>query len=184
MANNETQRLARKWVQKTNPKGDRETLAAMEHIMATTEPLTMADAEWNHDEHALAGATLDYGYGTTDVIMLDKEDDGFISYIAPDYRHGYAYPQFFTPNGKRYAFYEVAPTVSSNENAADKQAELATLETVEDYVNAPHGTVVAEPGGYAWTKDNDGEWSGNGIWPTSHELSGTKRQELRKGWGK
>ena len=175
MTNNETQRLARKWVQKTNPKGDRETLAAIEQILATTDPLTMADVEWDHDKYALTGATLDYGHGPTDVVMLDKDGDGFINYITADkHDYGDASPSTLTPNGKRYELREVG--------APEQPAHPETLVTEQDYENAPAGTVVAEPGRPALTKTHGGEWHRYGGWFTSDEMAHTERQVLR--WGK
>ena len=168
MTNNETQRLARKWVQKTNPKGDRETLAAIEQILATTDPLTMADVEWRDEEHHLAGATTHDG---EEVAMIWPQT---ATYIATN--KGSRRRDQLTPNGKKYELREVG--------APEQPARPATLETVEDYVNAPHGTIVAEPGYYAWTKDNDGDWQQGNGWRTSDEMAGTKRDMLRRGWGK
>lgn len=59
--NNNTKRLAREWAEriKAAPEGTYtpRAIAAAEHILATTTPPTMAEVEWNNEEHHLAGAT-------------------------------------------------------------------------------------------------------------------------------
>lgn len=172
MTNTETQRLARKWVQKARPKGDRETLAAMEHIMATTEPLTMADVGWDDEKHRGAGATDTNGK----VWIMSQNDGDYINCVGLDMSTCGAPEETLTPNGKRYELREVG--------APEQPEHPATLETLEDYENAPVGTVVAEPGYYAWTKGPKVEWWRRGDWKIGHEMAGTKRQVLRWGWGK
>lgn len=166
---NETARLARKWVKKTNPKGDRETLAAIQHILATTSPLTMADVEWDTEEHHLAGATTPM---SRDVVMMWDDEDNDCIFTEK----GRVLRKALTPNGKKYELREVG--------APEQPALPATLETVEDYVNAPEGTTVAEPGYTAWTKVYDGNWWRGDEDNTSHWMAGTKRDVLRRGWGK
>lgn len=166
MTNTETQRLARQWVQKARPKGDRETLAAMEHIMATTEPLTMADVEWRDEEHHMAGATTHDG---EEVAMIWPQTAVYLATTKGTWRRDQ-----LTPNGKRYELREVG--------APEQPEHPATLETLEDYENAPVGTVVAEPGRPALTKTHGGDWHRYGGWFTSDEMEHTERQVLR--WGK
>ena len=181
MTNTETQRLARKWVQKTNPKGDRETLAAIEQILATTDPLTMADVEWNDEKHYLAEA-VHPNFGKV-IMLFQNADTGniFVNFYEDGERHlVYATPEYLTPNSKRYELREVG----APEQPAHPET-LETLETLEDYENAPEGTIVArgdhapllKRGPNAWTT----EYSSLAY---DEDMAGTERQELRKGWGK
>lgn len=177
MSNN-TARLAREWA--ANPDTKDETLkrAAMEHIMATTEPLTMADTEWDDEKHHLAGAIDAEG---TEVVMIGTFSGTIRVWDVDEVNERFApvleNPGTLTPNGKHYELREVG--------APEQPEHPATLETLEDYENAPVGTVVAEPGYYAWTKGPKVEWWRRGDWKIGHEMAGTKRQVLRwGGWGK
>ena len=67
---NERERLAREWATSTLPKGDAKTMAAIEHILATTTEPTMADVEWDWDKHLLAGATLEADGETLEAITV------------------------------------------------------------------------------------------------------------------
>lgn len=149
---------------------------AAQHILATTTPPTMADVEWNDEKHYLAGAVDADGH---EVVMLDKLH-GNIRVCDVDQmglgRPVLESPKTITPNGKRYELREVG--------APEQPAHPATLETVEDYVNAPHGTIVAGPGVSAWTKGSDGGWWQGRSWFTSSGMAGTKRDMLRRGWRK
>lgn len=176
---NETARLAREWAEdflthadKTDDRYDPSkagVIAAAERILATTDPLTMADVEWDDDKHYLTGATGPFG---DEVVMMWYDDD--TDHI---FTNGEEWPRDrLTPNGKRYELREVG--------APEEPARPATLETVEDYENAPAGTVVAEPGRPALTKTHGGEWHRYGGWFTSDEMAHTERQVLRWGKGK
>lgn len=178
MSNN-TARLAREWAEdflthadKTDDRYDPSkagVIAAAERILATTDPLTMADVEWDDDKHYLTGATGPFG---DEVVMMWYDDD--TDHI---FTNGEEWPRDrLTPNGKKYELREVG--------APEEPEHPATLVTEQDYVNAPHGTIVAEPGGHALTKGSDGGWWPGGTWRTSREMSGTKRDVLRRGWGK
>ena len=172
---NETARLAREWAESRNPNSlTGAAKAAREHIMATTDPLTMADVEWNDEKHYLAGAVDADGH---EVVMLDKLH-GNIRVCDVDQmglgRPVLESPKTITPNGKRYELREIG--------AQEEPARPATLVTEQDYENAPVGTVVAEPGRPALTKTHGGEWHRYGGWFTSDEMAGTERQVLR--WGK
>lgn len=79
------------------------------------------------------------------------------------------------------------PTAPLDECAGSDKTVPATLVTQADYENAPVGTIVEEPGGWAWRKGYDGEWysrSRGGTWRTIREMADTERQVLRWGWGK
>ena len=171
---NDTQRLARAWAELvlTQEIITPEAVAAAEHILATTTPPTMADVEWDHDKYHLHGATTPKG---DEVVML-WHDDIDTDHIITDHAE---WPRDrLTPNGKRYELREVG--------APEQPEHPETLVTLEDYENAPVGTVVAMRGCFAWTKGGCGDWGdGDGRnWDTNGEMAGIKRDVLRKGWGK
>lgn len=166
------EKLARQWAKKTTPKGDRETLAAIEHILATTSPPTMAGVEWDHEKHHLAGAVFqNAGTDTTaEVVMFQKIGTGAI--FAVDDEDGQPFigdASKYTPNGKRYELREVP----------DHPEALVTL---EDYKNAPAKTLVCFHDCEPFLKEDDGGWTVQGGHPWSdEELEGTRRSVLR--WG-
>lgn len=169
--NTETAQLAREWAQTTQPKGDAKTRAAIEHIMATT-PQTMADVVWDDEKHTLAGATLDIGHGPQNVTMTGRHGS-IIYYITEDGRADYAYRSELTPNGKKYKLAEVT-----------EPEHPETLSTVEDYEDAPEGTIIANPGDMPWIKE-DGHWRSPIFRQSSESLAltvvGNDRPVLR--WG-
>lgn len=179
MSNN-TARLAREWAQEKlaveydYPERVRgKELAAVEHIMATTTEPTMDEVEWNEDTHALTGAVVDVGSGPVDVVMLAGSVDG-IDYATLDGKFGYEPRYYFTPNGKRYELREVT----------DKPENPETLRTVEDYENAPEGTIVSGRLAYPIAKGASGDWAnGDGTDFQAIYLAGASRQVLRWGWG-
>ena len=175
---NDTQRLARQWAEKilASEAGTPESQAAAEHIMATTTPLTMADAEWDDEKHRLAGATVPMVSGPEEVVMLSERDDDTIDFALMDGRFGSVRKTHVTPNGKRYELREVG--------APEEPEHPAALVTEQDYANAPAGTVVAMDEGYSWTKCSDGDWWRGGIWHSDYRMADTERQVLREGWGK
>ncbi|MDK8242535.1 hypothetical protein [Corynebacterium coyleae] len=274
----EQERLARQWAESklAMPTGhlDADVIAAANHILATTKEPTMADVEWDHDKHYLAGAVDAYG---SEVIMHSRVDDCEIATIRPgDETHGGRnWDTDLIPNGKRYELREItepehpvepstktmdeyspeeqadmigmwaeyragdvasdfviieegvnragrvpcynpeapepsawAPdpdeltprfdlprvwgkdgepcevTVSSGENVAPDQPDHPEfLETVEDYKNAPQGTIVALADSPPWSKTPSGGWRQAGDYRTSPEMVGVKRKMLRWGWG-
>ncbi|AIL96406.1 hypothetical protein [Corynebacterium ureicelerivorans] len=174
---NETARLAREWAESRNPNSlTGAAKAAREHIMATTDPLTMADVEWNDEKHYLAGAVDADGH---EVVMLDKLH-GNIRVCDVDQmglgRPVLESPKTITPNGKRYELREVG--------APEEPTHPETLVTEQDYANAPAGTVVAESHYFAWQKNQFGAWRKVKTRLTDREMAGTERQVLRWGWGK
>lgn len=190
MENNE--KLAREWAEEhaeTHLKQGcdcltEQTVAAVEFILVRTAPPTMADVEWDDEEHYLAGAVDRNG---NDAVMLHKCLNNTIRVCDADsigrrFVMGREDPQHLTPNGKRYELVEA--TVSPDENVADDQPEHPrVLRTVEDYAKAPEGTIVAKPEYIAVTK-NRGEWIGMRIVRTDSSMAENGPWEvLRWGWG-
>ena len=172
MSNNR-ERLAREWATSTLPRGDAKTLAAIEHILATTTEPTMADVDWDDEKHYLAGAVDADGHevvmfgtfmGTIRVCDVSEVNNEF----APVLEN----PGTLTPNGKRYELVEVT---------GDEHPE--TLRTLEDYRIATVGTIVAYADGHAWTKTASGAWRQGKDRRTNREMAGTERLVLRWGWG-
>lgn len=171
---NQTARLAREWAKfaLTVPDGSPGSRAAAEHIMATTTEPTMADVEWDWDKHMLAGATLAVDGATFEATMLTFED-GFISYVTQSGERGMAFPERLTPNGKKYELREVT---------GDEHPE--TLTTVEDYANAPVGTIAAVDFFLPLVKLSRGFWASSmGENYSDEDIAGARRKVLRRGWG-
>lgn len=168
--NNDIERLARRWAERITAqpdwKWDPGLTAAAEHILATTTPPTMADVEWG-PEHYLAGATTPEGL---EVVMMwhDEHTENIITDEGniPRYR--------LMPNGKTYRLAEVT----------DEPEHPEVLSTVEDYENAPAGTIVANNGDSPYTKRGLGDWADRFDDKRSNEgMSDTSRKVLRWGWG-
>lgn len=179
MSNN-TARLARQWAERAkNSKYFDEyaddAAAAVEHVLATTPPPTMADIGWNDAEHYLAGAVDADGH---EVVMLDKLHGNIrvcdVDQMGPG-RPVLESPKTITPNGKRYELREVG--------APEEPAHPATLETLEDFQNAPDGTVISYAGEMPLTLVG-GIWRREGFATQTHEeMAGDKCPVLRWGWG-
>lgn len=180
MSNENTARL-RRWAESVlaMPAGhhDGDMLAAADHILATTGPLTMADVEWD-DKHFLAGATLSTEESAEELVMCGFTRDGEIYVVQPNPGRGkrgyWPMPGDLTPNGKRYELREVT----------DKPEHPETLTTVEDYENAPEGTIVAlQDTASVWVKSN-GMWRrGDYDTRSSASMEVVSRTMLREGWG-
>lgn len=170
------EKLARQWAERAkNSKYFDEyaddAAAAVEHVLATTTPLTMADVEWDVEKHHLAGATLPNG---EEVVMMWPDTYGTGHIIA---KEGEWRRDQLTPNGKRYELREIG--------APADPAHPATLVTQEDYENAPEGTIVAR-GDYApYVKRGPNAWTTEySSLAYDEDMANTARQVLRKGWGK
>ena len=163
---NERERLAREWAENLNTAWQTEYVrAALDHILATTTEPTMADVEWDEKYH-LAGATTPAGH---DAVMMwcDEESTGHIITDLGEWR-----PDQLTPNGKRYKLVEVT---------GGEHPE--TLTTVEDYKNAPVGTVVEGEGKLPWTRLEYVWKETAGDVQNDVGMAGTERRVLRWGWG-
>lgn len=179
---NEKEKLAREWAEQVKsvpevnygPKAN----AAADHILATTTKPTMDEVEWDAKKHVLAGATLlTNNDEQVDVVMLAK-DVSIIDYATLDGKHGYEHYSYFTPNGKKYELHE-----------AIGGEHPETLTTVEDYEDAPTGTVMSMPSGLVLMKEWKGTWRAAGLThPLENEVladsSDIPAIVLRKGWGK
>ena len=172
---NERERLAREWAVDCQGEGKLPAYgiaaqAAAEHILATTTPPTMQGVQWEHEKHHLAGATTPAGH---DAVMMwhDVDETGHIITDLGEWR-----PDQLTPNGKRYELVEVG--------APEEPEHPETLTTVEDYENAPEGTIVAlQDTASVWVKSN-GMWR-RGDYDTrpSASMEVVSRTMLRWGWG-
>lgn len=171
-------KLARQWATKAMDAtvSNKEVQAASEFILAHTEPEpeTMAEVEWT-TEYIFAGASDNHG---TEVVMLDmwREEDGEPELYVTDPVDGgvvMEYPGHYTPNGKRYQITEVPDHPTS-------------LSTVEDFENAPGGTIVAFDGyltvpfvkrGDHWCRpEDDNPYNADAMATSSMPV-------LRWGWG-
>lgn len=171
---NEQEKLAREWAEriKSVPPGYHDQMhhAAADHILATTAPPTMADVEWDDEKHRGLGAVDEAGQ---EWVML-QDDGGYINCIGLDLNPVGAERGELTPNGKRYELREIT-----------EPEHPETLTTVEDYENAPEGTIVKlseyeEP----LRKYEQGRWADPyGYKFTNEHLAGTIRKVKRWGWG-
>ena len=177
------EKLARQWAERKRKQVQRhledagyfpreDTMAAIEHILATTTPPTMADVEWDDEKHYLAGATTSEG-GSVVMLWHDDIDTDHIITDKEEWRRDQ-----LTPNGKRYELREVT-------DKPDEPNHPATLTALEDYEDAPEGTIVARDDHAPLLK------RGPNAWTTEYsslaydgDMAGTERQVLRKGWGK
>lgn len=149
--------------------------AAAEFILANTRPQTMADVKWSHEEHSLRGATDSYGDAT--FVMLDMqrpdEESELELFVWDGTDVTRDRPDYYTPNGKRYEIREITET-----------EHPATLATLEDYRDAPVGTIVADDWDCPHTKIDDGRWS---FRDKDHvpldTMAVTESRVLRWGWG-
>lgn len=100
---------ARKIKNSTEPYADLnvDIRKAAEFILEHIDIPTMANIEWDHEEHHLAGATDLYG---NDVVMLSRRDEGIITYLIDPYNMPYLEttynPEELILNGKMYRLTE------------------------------------------------------------------------------
>lgn len=152
-------KLARQWAESRGQfenRSERERAAA-EFILANTESETMMGREWVHSEHHMAGADWE---GDIPVVMIDPASgrSTFVFTVEEEDVHEVA-DKDLTPNGKRYKLVE---------DTTPDHPEV--LETLEDYVNAPEGTIIAKPGDHPWIKE-DRMWRSPLGWDSSHSLA-------------
>lgn len=179
---NEQERLAREWAERKREQAKRhwedsgysireDTQAAIDYILATTTPEpTMADVEWDDEKHRGLGAVDEAGQ---EWVML-QDDGGYINCIGLDLNPVGAERGELTPNGKRYELREVTGEPEHPE----------VLSTVEDYEDAPEGTIVAFDNGSPYVKLGSVWVDRGGHLSPEFGMAGTSRQVLRKGWEK
>lgn len=166
------EKLARRWAESRNPNSlSEDARAARAYILDHTTPQSMDEVAWSDEEHALAGAVMDIGSGPVEVVMLSVDSDGYLTYASLDGKVAHEMRYEFTPNGKRFRLVEDM-----------EPAHPETLTTVEDYEDAPIGTVVAAKTG-VWLKNGWGDWETTRYPPSrlNRHMAGTERQVLR--WG-
>jgi len=166
--NKETERMARQWAEwnKSCEVSSPEIQAAANFILANTPAPTMAEVEWDDDEHHLAGATTGDGL---DVVMIcnDYDTDCIIT------GDGFTPRDELTPNGKRYELREIT----------NEPEHPETLTTLEDYEDAPAGTIVASNICLPYMKYELDSWTDNfGTTVSNEELVGGPTTVLRWGW--
>lgn len=178
---NEQERLAREWAEQVKSVPEinygPQANAAADHILATTPPPSMADVEWDGEKHFLAGATLNEGDSAEEMVMCGYTRDGEIYVVEPNPGRGkrgyWPMPGDLTPNGKRYELREII-----------EPEHPEALCTVEDYEDAPVGTIAARNHFYPVVKRLPGVWLNPYDDETSSEkLAGDSRTVLRWGWG-
>lgn len=140
--------VAREWAQQYAEhgfhKGNQTLDQVARFVLDNTTPTTMADMEWDHTKHYLAGVDITETYLG---VMVGKDSANQVWVIDPKGRElTWFYAHELTPNGKRYELREVS-----------EPDHPETLKTVADYQNAPEGTIVAHPGCSPWIKE-DGMW--------------------------
>ena len=130
----------------------------------------MEGVDWDDDVHLGMGVVDDNGH---EWVMI--QDDGpYISLIGLDLNPVGAKREELTPNGKRYELREVG---------SDEPGHPEVLTTVEDYENAPEGTIVSGYSRSVSYKINHRRWEESGLLGqfTGDEMAGHARDVLR--WG-
>lgn len=212
-------RMAREWAEKIKSvpviNYGLEANAAADHIMATTDPLTMADVEWDDHEHYLTGATS--SIGGKECVMISEAEGVIVNARLGDDRVVLTTRGALTPNGKKYELREVGAGEPDVHRARALVEELArdhnlhslsdgklarsmnavldaltgekpehpqVLSTVEDYQNAPVGTVVAAKGFFPYMKLGQGYWVNRSLGPHFEaDMASEACEVLRWGWG-
>lgn len=137
-------------------------LEAIKSVLPERPKQTMAEFGWDQDKNFLWEAE----HGGTKVAMLGYQLDGYT--ILTD--KGHIDPRHLTPTGRRYKLV-----------LDDGHPEY--LDTMQDYENAPSGTVAAAPGEFPRVKDGSVWYAPDSIAMTSHEtMAGTRRRVLRWEW--
>lgn len=156
MTTTDREKLARQWAedyQKNYPEFLPEShaaemvkraKAAADYILEHTEPEIPELNRWD-------GVEMD----GREWVVRSASKTGKLALIASDgsaYAHDFA--ENVTPNGKKYELREVT-----------KPDHPEVLKTVEDYENAPEGTIVVTPGedSMAVQKLDDGKWGIIGV---------------------
>lgn len=142
-------KLAREWAERVPFDYVSDGLrAAVEIVLANTDPQTMENIEWDAKEHALQGATDNSG---DEFVMLDMQCEDEFSGPELFVWNGYDVtrddPCYYTPNGKRYEIREIT---------GPEHPEF--LASIEEYRDAPDGSVAAADGYVPFIKSGN-MWS-------------------------
>lgn len=170
------EQLAREWAEKylryADESDSTELYAAAQIVKANTTPQTMADVKWYDEKHYLAGATSEID--NSECVMLLPRNGMIVNAKPGNDRASLTSPGALTPNGKRYKLVEVT-----------KPDHPTTLTTVEDYKDAPDGTIIATPGWHTVPLvKRDGAWHRDRLTFASMEIAdGLPIEVLRWGWG-
>lgn len=159
---------------------------AAQYILVTI-PLTVAQRNWGDKQIFMQGVVDKIGDRLHDVVMVGPVDGDpdYLYCIKPDSSWGKVRKDQLIPNGRRYELREVTDMPAQADEPEQSEPEHPeTLTTVEDYENAPEGTIVAlQASASVWVK-SDGMWRrGDYDTRTSASMAGVSRTILRLGWG-
>lgn len=102
--------IARQWAERNKAceVSSPEIQAAANFILAHTTPPTMAEVEWDDDEHYLAEAEHANDY-TVMMLKPMRLEPGIkcLVFHGGDFRIAYSDPKDLTPTGRRYTLTEV-----------------------------------------------------------------------------
>lgn len=165
---------ARQWVEAWVEEPTNHLLAAVyRHVLATTQPLTMADVGWDDEVHAGLCAE----HPKHEVVRMMYEDGDAIDCILPGMSLLRIWAEELTPlPGTRV---DLSPR---REPAAPDRPTI--LSSVEDYDNAPVGTVIAYADDVAVKRDDDRwYWSGQSGTSWAEDLADADPCTIVR-WGK
>ncbi|MDK8241687.1 hypothetical protein [Corynebacterium coyleae] len=157
------------------------------------EPSTKTMDEYSPEEQAdMIGMWAEYRAGevNSDFVIIEEEVNR--AGRVPCYNPGAPAPNAWAPDPDKLTPRFDLPRVWDKDGQPCKRAVGAyqpkpshpeTLTTVQDYEDAPAGTVVAPAGRHAWTKTPSGVWRQGKTYRNSREMAGTKCEMLRWGWG-
>lgn len=166
---------------------------AAQYILVTI-PLTVAQRSWGDEQIFMQGAVDKIGDRLHDVVMVGPVDGApdYLYCIKPDSSWGEVRKDQLIPNGRRYELREVTDMPAQADEPEQSEPEHPeTLRTVEDYENAPEGTIVVAASRHGSRplpvmKGSDKIWlmtkSAKGRF--NDHMAGTEHRVLRWGWGK
>lgn len=159
---------------------------AAQYILVTI-PLTVAQRNWGDKQIFMQGAVDKIGDRLHDVVMVGPVDGDpdYLYCIKPDSSWGTVRKDWLIPNGKRYELVEVTDMPAQADEPEQSEPEHPeTLTTVEDYENAPDGTIVACRYFPPLMKLDSKTWVNmkGDQYPTAY-VADAPREVLRWGWG-
>lgn len=158
MTTNTDAQIAREWARRAVESAEnaqpvsRGALAAARHVLATTTPPTMADIAWDDEVHA--GLCAEHCDGDVRMIGPDPDNEGvifchYINAFGPPVTGGLSAENLTPIPGTKI---DLTPRREST-----TPDHPVTLSSVEDYDDAPVGTVVADDDDVAMKRDT-GRW--------------------------